>query len=320
MTLPKLPEADFIEEYRTIGPAAMAKKYGMNERSIKRRRRRLEDRDDNEIVSPNARYSREANGSGRINVDLPDGTILVGGDGHYWPGPPAGAHMAFCQVAERIKPDIVVYNGDAFDGAAISRWPPINWSDQPSVAEELLVCQKRLGEIQDSAGNAALYWTLGNHDARFEAKIAATLPQLEKVAGTALHDHFDREWTSCFTVAVNGDTFIKHRIAGGVHAVYNNVLKTGVNIITNHLHSPKVIPWTDYRGTRYGVDTGCLSDPYHPAFAYAEDNPRNWIPGFAVLTFRAGKLMPPELCLQIDPGVFIFRNESWSPVDQWKYD
>jgi hypothetical protein len=34
----------------------------------------------------------------------------------------------------------------------------------------------------------------------------------------------------------------------------------------------------------------------------------NWCSGFAVLTFRNGKLLPPELCEVID-GVAYFRGE-----------
>ena len=81
-------------------------------------------------------------------------------------------------------------------------------------------------------------------------------------------------------------------------------------MVTNHLHSPKVTPFTDYAGTRYGVDTGCLADPDHEAFlAYTEDNPKNWRAGFAVLTFKDGKLLMPELVQVWDKSHVQFRGE-----------
>jgi len=46
-----------------------------------------------------------------------------------------------------------------------------------------------------------------------------------------------------------------------------------------------------------------------PAFEYAEDNPKNWRSGFAVLTFWDGKLMPPELCEVISEGLVYFRGQ-----------
>jgi hypothetical protein len=100
---------------------------------------------------------------------------------------------------------------------------------------------------------------LGNHDARFENRLAANAPQYEQVHGFSLKDHFPA-WRPCWAVW-NGSTVIKHRYKGGVHATHNNTVNSGVNIVTGHLHSLKVTPFDDYNGTRYGVDTGTLADP-----------------------------------------------------------
>ena len=42
------------------------------------------------------------------------------------------------------------------------------------------------------------------------------------------------------------------------------------------------------------MDTGCIADTYSQAFDYAEDNPRNWRSGFAVLTFAMKRLLLPR--------------------------
>jgi hypothetical protein len=79
-------------------------------------------------------------------------------------------------------------------------------------------------------------------------------------------------------------------------------------MVTGHLHSAKVTPYTDYRGIRYGVDTGCLADTYHDAFqGYLEDNPRDWRAGFCILTFVDGVLLMPELVLVYDETHVQFR-------------
>jgi hypothetical protein len=81
-------------------------------------------------------------------------------------------------------------------------------------------------------------------------------------------------------------------------------------MITGHLHSQKIVPFTDYGGTRYGVDTGCCADVNHKAFvAYTEDSPKNWVSGFAVLKFKDGRLMYPELVTAWDAKHVQFRGE-----------
>jgi len=70
-----------------------------------------------------------------------------------------------------------------------------------------------------------------------------------------------------------------------------------------------VTPWADYRGRRYGVDTGTMADVGGPQFTYVEAGPLNWASGFAVLTFRDGRLLPPELVV-VDGGTAWFRGEA----------
>ena len=67
-------------------------------------------------------------------------------------------------------------------------------------------------------------------------------------------------------------------------------------MIVGHTHSARVTPYTDYTGTRWFVDSGCIADPYAPCFTdYLEDGSRDWRSGFAVLTFHKGVLLWPEL-------------------------
>jgi predicted phosphodiesterase len=235
--------------------------------------------------------------------------VLVASDMHYWPGEPSTAHRAFVKFCKKLKPDIVVMNGDVLDASSISRHPPIGWNKIPSVKEELEVCQKRLGEIAKVTLKAKKYWPLGNHDARFETRLAQVAPEFKDVHGISLADHFP-EWTGCWSLHINSNTVIKHRYKGGIHAPYNNAVNAGVSIVTGHLHSQKVTPHTDYQGTRYGVDTGCLADPLADAFQdYLEDNPRNWRSGFCVLTYRNGCLLYPELVTVWDGNRVQFRGE-----------
>jgi hypothetical protein len=85
---------------------------------------------------------------------------------------------------------------------------------------------------------------------------------------------------------------------------------SGTSIVTGHLHSLKVTPYTDYNGTRYGVDTGTLADIDGKQFIdYLEDNPVNWRSGFSVLTFRDSRLLLPELAIKHSEGMLDFRGQ-----------
>jgi hypothetical protein len=152
--------------------------------------------------------------------------------------------------------------------------------------------------------NGCAYFT-GN--SRFETRLANIAPEYARIHGTALHDHFP-DWRPCWSLFINNDVVVKHRFKGGMHATHNNTLWAGKTIITGHLHSLKVNPITDYDGTRFGVDTGCLAEIYAPAFQdYLEDNPRSWRSGFVVLTFNKGKLLWPEICHVIGANAVEFR-------------
>jgi len=282
-------------------------------RNVHARRKKLEERYSIQLASgdkrsPSFNVTMPGNGI-RVKVEMDNGVIMVASDCHYYPGIISTAHKAFVKLIPELKPRMIVMNGDVFDGMGISRHDPIGWQKLPSVKQELEACSDRLNEIESASKSAVLHWTWGNHDARFNTRLASQVgTAFEGVHGMNLTDHFPR-WKFSTSIMVNEHTMIKHRYHNGIHAVYNNTLKSGTSIVTGHLHSLKVTPWTDYTGTRYGVDTGTMANLDDPSFDYAEDNSRNWRSGFAVLTFWNGKLMPPELVEVISEGLVYFRGQ-----------
>lgn len=243
----------------------------------------------------------------RARIEIKNGSAIIGSDCHYWPDIVSTAHRGLVHLTQKLKPIASILNGDVIDGSTISRWPKIGWEHRPSVKDELKVAQDRLEEVEKASLNSKCYWTFGNHDARFEMNIAKLVPEYEGVAGFSLKEHFPR-WQPCMSVMVNDNVIIKHRYKGGIHATHNNAVNAGITIVTGHLHSLKVTPFSDYNGDRYGVDTGTLADPWGPQFeSYMEDSPRNWRSGFAVLEFRNGVMMPPELCHVIEEDAIWFR-------------
>jgi hypothetical protein len=306
-------DEEFIRLWNQTGSAAaVSKELGINIRNVFARRREIEKRHSivlvgTDIRSPDFQVNYAGNNV-RTEVNIPDGYIVVASDCHYWPDVVSTAHKAFVKVIKMVKPKMVIMNGDVFDGASISRHPVSGWESVPTVKQELEACQERLGEIEKAAKGAKLHWTWGNHDQRFNARLASQVGDTWRgVEGMNLQDHFPR-WKFSTSVMVNEKVMIKHRYHNGIHAVYNNALKSGISIVTGHLHSLKVTPWTDYTGTRYGVDTGTLAVIEGNQFDYSEDSPKNWRSGFAVLNFIDYQLMPPELVQVIDDK-FYFRGE-----------
>lgn len=308
-------DTEFMECFKKHGsPQAVALELGVHIRTVHSRRRSIENKYNINLASwrderaPAGRIVVPANRH-RLEASLPDGVAIVFSDAHYWPGEPTTAHLALLEVCKQLKPKMVVANGDVYDGARISRHEPMYTGTMqlPTAAQELDAVRERMDEIEKASKGAQRFWTIGNHDSRLHRYIVVNAPELSDMPGVTLWDYFNG-WEHGWSLMVNGDVMIKHRYHNGIHAAYNNALKAGTSIVTGHLHRLCVTPWGDYRGRRYGVDTGTLSDPDGDQYTYLEGNPTPWCSGFAVLTFKDGLLLPPELCEVID-GHAYFRGQ-----------
>lgn len=286
-------------------PAAVSKFLNCNLRSIYRRRSALEKRgiylgtvraDDK---PPNSEWSYQGHAyAPRVNETIKDGWLIVFSDAHYWPGQAPVAHEALLKIAAELKPKLVIANGDVFDGANISRHEPMGWQRLPTVMEELDVVKKRLGEIERATPKSKFLMTVGNHDSRFDRRLATETSQFEEVPGMRLSDHIS--WPMSYTVLINegiDPVFVLHNIKGGIHAPYNNIKAAGCSVITGHLHSQKAQPYSTLLHDWEGIDAGCLADKDHPAFSYAMDRPKDWRSGFVAMKFdREGRRYPGEFC------------------------
>lgn len=310
----KLPDELLIEEVTKHGVMKTARKYGIGTRSLNYRRRRIERRQGIVIRPPTrgGHVQQLDRHPAAIQVGIENGHILVGSDSHYWPGIVTTAHRAFLEFLREFKPKVVVKNGDEVDFPSISRFAPIGWESRPKLSEEIDNTRAMLGEIEKVSPRARHIWPCGNHDGRFETRLATVAPEYAKIHGVHLKDHFPK-WEPCWATFVNKDVVIKHRIRGGIHATRNNTLAAGRTVITGHLHSLKCAPLSDYNGTRWGVDSGTMADPFGPQFYnYVELNPVDWRSGFVLLTFVKGRLLWPELVWVSGPDEVQFRGRVWN--------
>jgi hypothetical protein len=318
MAAPRVSEEEFLELWKTHQSAQkIADILEMRPDKVRKRRRRLEQKLNISLDSsayqaqPYKHLSTQVQNDQRVTLGVENGTVIVFSDAHFWPGIHTTAYRGLLWAIRELQPKAVIANGDVFDGASISRFPRIGWDSTPSIIQELKACDLAMGEIEEAAKkarhNVKLIWTLGNHDARFENRLAANAPQYEQVKGFSLKDHFPA-WHPCWSCWVTDDVVVKHRWKGGIHATHNNTVNSGKSIVTGHLHSLKVTPFADYNGNRFGVDTGTLAETNGPQFInYLEDSPTNWRSGFAILTFKDGKLLWPELVHKWAEGQIEFR-------------
>lgn len=311
MAAQKVSDELFIQTWNELQSAtAVATRLGMDLRGVHRRRKRLEEKIGARLKAnhPNSPTFLIRDHAPRVDCELENGTIVVASDCHYWPGEISTAHTALVRLLPEIKPSLVVMNGDLFDGAALSRFPKTAWIKLPTVKEELEAVQDRLHEIREAAPKATkFWWCMGNHDMRFEAKLAGNVPEFEGVSGFCLQDHFPG-WSMSISLFVNQDLMIKHRFRNGVHATWNNTLYGGVSMCTGHLHRLQATVLTDYNGPRWGIDCGTLAEISGDHMHYGEDNPMNHCSGFAVLTIVDGQLIHPEFCSVIN-GAAYFRGK-----------
>lgn len=314
-----LTDEEFMEIWDSVsGAAEFAQVTGYKERSIHRRRQKIQEKHGLELnvgkLSPDQIQEIKANRKARIRKEIKNGTVVVFGDAHYWPQLISTAHLALLDVLKEIQPELVIANGDIFDGASQSRHSRINWEEVPGTAPEIWACQARMAEIEEATPNAERVWNLGNHCARFESYIASNAPELAKVHGVHLKDHFPN-WEPGWSVVINEDSHfpmtIKHRWKGGINAARNNALNARRSFGTGHTHQMGAVPITAYENdTIFGVEFGTLAEPFGPQFeAYTEDGPRNWISGFGVLTWKDGHLLWPEFCRVVGHGKYEFRGE-----------
>ena len=311
-----ITDTDILREWQTTPSVSkLATKFGCSPRNMNARVNRLRAKG-HELSSWDRRSPHFVGGFDKhpaaITLGIQDGHILIGSDSHYWPGVHSSAHDAFLEFCREFKPKIVIKNGDEADFPSISRHAPIAWEKRPKVSDEIDNLKAMLGEIEKVSTKSRLIWTLGNHDSRFETRLATQAPEYANVHGVHLKDNFPK-WEPCWAVFVNEDVVVKHRFKSGMHAPHNNTLWSGRTMVTGHLHALKVQPLSDYNGTRWGVDCGTMADPYGPQFYnYLEMSPVNWRSGFVLLTFVKGRLLWPEVVFISGPKTVQFRGKEWS--------
>ena len=301
-----MPKANITEQefvricHTSTSLSEIATKTNTNIRNIQRRIKRLEEKY-GDLRPKGFYYQQVERFGGHVENINKSGyyKILLFSDAHFWPSeyhPESKSYNIMLQILQDLKPDFIVNGGDSFDGASISRHPKHGWHDGPSVAEELEINQECLGKIASLSPKSTKLWCWGNHDARMDSRLAQNVPEFQGVKNFSLVDHFP-DWKFCMSTVFNGHFKITHKWKGGEHAAWNEVIRSGVSYATGHDHACYVRPYTDMRGTRYGIKTGTLCDINGPQFFYRHQNPTSWQEGFVVVHIEDDFIHPETVIM-----------------------
>jgi hypothetical protein len=314
----KITDSEFISVWSQAkgSPTVVAKLIGMTESNVYRRRRELADKGVTLKTIQIKTTSSGVYGWDKLPQQFPleaslsidTGKILCISDAHYWPGIITTAHIAAVEFAKQERPAIIAALGDMFDGATVSRHPPLGWEKSPRVIDELDACRDRMSDFERASPESQRVWHVGNHDARFDRTLAANTFQYEGLAGFSIADYF-KSWNFTYMSKVNNQLGMRHRpVNGGVHSGYNSALKYGLSYAHGHLHQLRVAPVDNAHGRLWGVDCGHLAEPGGPQFAYREGLTIGACSGFAVLSFIKGRIVDAEICHVNEMGA-VFRGE-----------
>ncbi len=217
------------------------------------------------------------------------GTVIVASDLHHWPDHEPFAWFMLVEAVKQYKPVEVWLNGDIFDWSQL-RFPRKGWEERPSAMEEMECARDRTQALTKACDKvkAKKRLTMGNHDERFDKYLSLRASEMEGFPGMTFDSqirNWEQGWEIYHSLMVNGHTMVKHAWHGGVHGAYNNVLRSGVSMVTGHSHKLHARHWSDYRGVRWAIETGFIGEIQGPQFGYGDGNPADWCPGFAVLHF-----------------------------------
>ena len=122
-------DMQFIQLWGELQSATkVAKHLGVNLRAAHLRRRWIEDHykiklssNDPRSAAYDANRPKSFSPLKQVQLGMLDGCVIVFSDAHFIPGQRSTAFKGLLYMIETLKPHAVICNGDAFDGASISR-------------------------------------------------------------------------------------------------------------------------------------------------------------------------------------------------------
>lgn len=188
-------------------------------------------------------------------------------------------------VTARLKPDVIVQVGDAYEFDNGSAWRACAERERPR--EEFARGRDRLGSfwrrIQDAAPGAKCHMLWGNHDERLVKRAWEKVPEAAEFVHAAV-----RKMMTFPGVKLHDEEIVYLGRFGGerwsaVHghgAIGSHAAQYATNIVCGHLHRGYVVT---VPGLHFELNAGWLGDGSHHSKFYARARASNWNHGVAVV-------------------------------------
>ncbi len=219
-----------------------------------------------------------------IQIDGPC-RVLILSDIHV-PYHSVEAVEAAVEFGRKLKPDVVLLNGDTLDFYQCSRYQKD--PGKRTLKEELATGKEMLVWLRKMFRKSRFIFKLGNHDERWDHFIWNRAAEMFDVENVQLHNMLEFEKLGiervgsniimCGKLAVlHGHEFGKSGIAAPVNPARGAFLRTNHTVLIGHLHRPSSHAESDmFQSETMTWSTGCLCDR-RPE--YARINKWGW--GFA---------------------------------------
>ena len=264
--------------------------------------------------------------------------VLVGSDFHGQFVDPLALRV-FLDVAKAVQPDTIVLNGDVLDFPQVSRFTHMPGAGSLSLQDELdYVREKIVRRVREAAPDAALLWTIGNHEHRLVRYLANTAPELaslRSLSWTELLGVDEFEVEMCFggnfmapTQRQRADNYRRR-----THAVLHDCLvvthgqsiaqnapavearRWGMSGTSGHTHRPG----TTWLPTAACPSLSWTSTPMMAGFAVGKDyvdGPSAWTMGFGLFTVDAARgIVSPQL-VPVYEDFATFAGRAWEATDK----
>lgn len=228
-----------------------------------------------------------------------NGTVVVASDVHI-PFQDDDAVKAFRDYCAKKQPEAIVLNGDIVDFYMLSRFTK---GEGRNPYEEIKMCQEFMDALRKACPKAAIFYVIGNHEARLEKNILTKAPEMASL----IEDVFtilrtsDYNVRGCASVTISNIVFKHGTLLGnksGLSAI-KEMENSYMSGLTGHTH--RLCKYIARKAGRkfFWIETGCLCD-LNPEYVIQP----NWQQGFATVTFENGKVKSARV-LEIENGEII---------------
>lgn len=246
------------------------------------------------------------------------------------------AWAVFMDCLRRVKPDILVLNGDVADFPKVGRYTQMPGAGNLMLQAEIDFVRDEILKVIRQDFDGKLIWTIGNHEQRLVRYLADVAPALADLRCLRFDEIFgvkdfdiemvfggsflapyqaDRAKNIARTHKILFDCFaITHGTAMGPKGVEAELAYYGMCGLSGHTHRPAIYS----RGTEAcpgmsWTNPGMLA---HRSCAreYRETRVNEWTNGLAVITIHTKlKRVVPELCI-IHEDFAAFCGKTWTPT------